>query len=213
MVQLARTQFGGLDILSPTATNYEEIEQILFGILSKGQDIRTAEEVKSYMEELEDDCVMQPLHQAGQPILMDSKYCALLWENPDNSGDPDYMAGIIFELVNDNGQNKFKPAGIIVGDEFEGVLQYRNGCCGGMTEEDKKSAYSMLVFVSQGGKINHQTLDTPVTRQGCLQQFEKLPRGITVSSHEIQHMLDHHHKGPEHKCCHDHSRLPKAKPA
>jgi hypothetical protein len=203
MVQLAQTQFGGLQILSPTATNYDEIEKAIFDILSKGQDIRTAEDAKTYMSELEDDCVMNPLHSEGKPIIIDQRYCALLWENPD------YMAGVIFMLVNKDGQNKFEPAAIVVGDEFEGVFQYRNGCCGGLSQEDKSSAYSMLVFVSQNDQIKHKILDTPITRAECLQRFAKLPHGIKVSSHDIKHMLHHHQHGHDHNCGHDHNGLPK----
>jgi hypothetical protein len=211
MVQLAQTQFGGLQILSPTATNYEEIEAVVFDVLSKGQNVRTAEDAKAYMSELEDDCVMNPLHSDAKPIIIDQSYCALLWENPDAKGNPDYMAGVIFMLVNIDGKDKFEPAAIIVGDEFEGVFQYRDGCCGGLSQEDKSSAYSMLVFVSQNNQINHKILDTPVTRSECLQKFAKLPHGIKVSSHDIKHMLHHHQHGHDHECGHDHKNLPKAK--
>lgn len=217
MIQLAQTQFGGLEILNPTATNYEEIEQVLFGMLRKGQPTRTAEDAQAYMKELEQDCVMNPLHDSNKLIAIDSQYCALLWENADKEdgkkGDPDYMAGIIFMLINQNGQNKFEPAGVIVGDKFEGVLQYRNACCGGKSTTDKSSAYSMLVFIAQDGAIKHKILDTPVTQSGCLQKFAKLPHGIRVSSHDIRHMLSHHHHGPNHQCGEDHKKLPKLRQA
>ena len=209
MVKLTRTQFGGLDILSPTTTNYDEIEEVLFDILSKGKEIRSAEDAKDYMDELEDDCVMRPIHQNGKPIIIDHEYCALLWDNAEHPNDPDYMAGIIFILIEEDGKSKFKRAGVIVGDAFEGVLQVRNPCCKGNTKEDQESAYSMVIFIEQNEQIRHKILDTPVTKSGCLQMFDKLPKGITVSSHEIAHMLDHHHKGPGHDCGHDHGQLPK----
>lgn len=209
MVQLPQTKFGGIEILNPTSTNYEEVGNVLLDILSQGKDIRTAEEAARYMKELEDDCVMTPLHKEGNPILIDSQYCALLWENQDEPGDTDYMAGLIFMLTEENGQNVFKRAGVIVGDEFEGVLQIRNGCCAGLTEEDKSSAYSMIIFIEQNGEIRHKTLDTPVTKQGCLKLLDNLPKGIQISSHQIAHMLSHHRHGPDHKCGHDHGNLPK----
>jgi hypothetical protein len=132
-----------------------------------------------------------------------------LWENQEEKGDPDYMLGIIFQITQNNGQNSAKPAGVIVGNQFEGVLQYRNACCSGSSEKDVQSAYSMLVFVEQNGAIRHKTLDTPVTKASCLRKFENLPKGIEVNSGQIAHMIIHHNKGAGYDCGHDHGKLPK----
>jgi hypothetical protein len=211
MIQLDDITFGGLDVRTPLRSLYGETDDALIDILSKNQDIRDASDAKSYLDSVDDDCKMQPLHNSAEDlVIIDENYCAMMWVDQSDPNNSDLMIAIIFMADRSGGQTKFKPTGVVVGDEFEGVLQFRSTCCRGDNTQDQKSAYSMLIFMEQDGHIVSKTLDTNVTKTGCIKKFERLTDGVNVSSHDLGHYY-RHYLNPHAECGHDHSQMPKLK--
>jgi len=211
MIKLDTVTFGGIDVKTPLRSLYGDTDDVLIDILSQGKEIRNSADAVAYLNSVDDSCKMVPLHKNVEDlIIIDENYCAMMWVDQDDPKNPDLMCAILFMADRSGVQTKFKAVGIVVGNEFEGVLQTRNACCRGDRKEDQESAYSMLIFMIQNGVVKNKTLDTNVTQTGCLKKFDRLPQGINISSHDLEHYY-RHYLDPNAACGHDHSKLPKLK--
>lgn len=197
-------QQGGLIVLNPIQIADEESYNLAMEIINKDPDIRDADDFARLNDYAPDNFIMEPVHTIANPIMIDADRIALLWRDRDEPDDCDLMVGIILELEERaDGSFAKRPCGIIAGDAFQGILQYRCPCCG-----TNETGFSMMFFMANDDDtIGYTTRDTLATEQNKKRLFENVPQGVKVSSHDIAHILQHHnHAG--HACGHDHSLLP-----
>ena len=196
---------GGFITMHPVQIADEAIYDLAFDIIEADDSVRSAADFKKFDEEAPEDFIMQPLHTADDPIMLDEDHVALVWCDPDDPDNADLMVAVILELEElPNGRFNKTPCGIIAGSEFQGVLQYRLPCCG--KDED---GFSMLFLtMNEEGKIEPDTRDALSTEMDHKKLFEKTAEGIVINSHGIEHLLDHH-RHPGQDCDHDHTQLPK----
>lgn len=197
---------GGLIILHPIQIADERIYGQAMDIIERHPERRSAKDFVEFNNDAPNAFLMEPIHTKENPIVMDESHIALVWRDKDEPENVDLMVAIIMEIEKkpEGGYSK-KPCGIIAGDKFQGVVQYRCPCCG-----DNQSGFSMMFFImDEDGKIGFETRDTLATKAGKEKLFEKAPDGVRVDSHQIEHIV-HHHLHPEKACGHDHSHLPQA---
>lgn len=196
---------GGLIVRSPVYIADEDSYNDALDILDADADIVMPEGIKKFNDTYRKDFQLIPVHSSDHPIIVDDGRLALLWCDPDDPDNADGMVCVLMSLEEkaDGGYRK-TPSAVIVGEEFQGVLEYRCPCCG-----DNQTGFSMLVFVeNEDGKIEFDTRDSVATKPGKKRLFENLPGGIVTNSGEIAHILWHHkHDG---HCGHSHDHLPKA---
>lgn len=195
---------GGLIILNPIQIADEDIYHLAMDIINKDLDIRDADDFKRLNDYAPNNFIMEPVHTIQKPIMIDADHIALLWRDRDDPDDCDLMVGVILELEERaDGSFAKRPCGIIVGDAFQGILQYRCPCCG-----TNETGFSMMFFIANDDdSIGYTTRDTLATKDGKKRLFENVPQGVRVSSHEIAHIL-HHYKHADRACGHDHGLLP-----
>jgi len=205
MAQNTINNQGGLVVLNPIQIADEEMYNAAMDIIEADENLRSAEACKSINALTPDNFIMEPVHTLQKPIVVDENHIALLWRDRDDPENPDMMAAILFELVERADRTYAKaPCGVIVGDLFQGIMQYRCPCCG-----DNETGFSMLFFLmNEEGKIEFTTRDALTTKPEKQRLFEKTGQGITVSSGQIAHILHHYaHAGAA--CGHNHAELPK----
>jgi hypothetical protein len=205
MGQQTINEQGGLIILNPLQIADENTYNLAMDVIEADDTIRSAEDFVKVNKGVPANFIMEPVHTLERPIMVDRDHIALLWRDKDDPSNVDMMAAVILELV-ERGDGTFRkvPCGVIAGNDFQGILQYRCPCCG-----DNQSGFSMMFFLkNEKGETEYTTRDTVVTKLSKAKLFESVPQGITVSSSQIQHIL-HHHENFGRACGHDHSHLPR----
>lgn len=194
---------GGLIVRAPVFIADEASFNDALNILDADADIATAEKRKAFNDAHRADFQLEAVHSDTNPIIVDDGRLALLWRDPQDPDNADFMLCVLLKLEKrDDGTYKKTPSAIIAGDQFQGVLEYRCPCCG-----TNQSGFSMLFFVENDqGVIEFDTRDSLATKDSKKRLFENLENGIVTSSHEIKHIL-WHYKNDGH-CGHDHNRLP-----
>lgn len=151
------------------------------------------------------DFSLQPVVEAA--IDINDTHQALIWHDPVNPKDPDYMFSVIIALGLDEQDNLTKKiSGIVCGDKFQGVLMYRKSCC---SETDGVSA---LITTIKGGEHVYNIGDGIGTKPRFKQLFspENAPDSVVFSTEKMKHIFSH---ALGHSCTHDHRHdLPTAIP-
>lgn len=203
MTQQTINDQGGLIIMHPIQVADEEIYETVMNIIEDDPNMRTPESFIQLNKEAPSNFIMEAVHSMDAPILVDQNHMALLWCDKDDPTNPDMMIAVLFELIEREDRTYRKaPCGVIVGNEFQGVLQYRCPCCG-----TNETGFSMMFFLmNDDGRIVVTTRDTMFTENSKKRLFERVEQGVTVSSRLIDDILNHHFGRA---CTHDHGLLPK----
>lgn len=196
---------GGFVTLNPIQIMDEDIYASVMDIIEANPSLYKTDQFSAFNQNAPANFVMDPVHTKERPIIIDRNHFALLWCDRDDPTNADLMAGMLFEVVPQADKTLKKiPCGIIVGDQFQGVMQYRCSCCG-----TNETGFSMMFFLmDEDDKITFTTRDTLATEAVKRRFFENAPAGVTVSSAEIKHILLHN-GNTGHNCGHDHSQLPR----
>lgn len=151
---------------------------------------------------------LKPVHSDENPILMDGNTLAYLWCDPTDPENTDLMLAVTFDIAlktnTSNGQPEISKAlrGIVAGESFEGVLEYRKQCCG-------QNASAMSVFVAlkdDDGELKYAIRDTTLTKPEVQKVFERAPGSVVFSTPHVAHIYSHAKNGMQ--CGHSHDFLP-----
>jgi|GEM_PF-2084839 len=196
---------GSLIVRAPVFIADEDSYHDALDILDADSDIVMADKKAAFNKAHRQDFQLEPVHSDTHPIIVDDGRLALLWQDPQDPDNADFMLCVLFSLENrGDGTYKKTPSAIIAGNQFQGVLEYRCPCCG-----TNQTGFSMLFFIENNkGVIEFDTRDSVETKHGKKRLFEGLDNGIVTSSHEINHILWHHKNGGHGHCGHDHNHLP-----
>lgn len=199
---------GGFIVLNPIQIADEDMYNAVMDIIEADAHFRSAEAFGSLNAMAPRNFIMQPMHKSNDPIMVDADHLALAWCDADEPDNVDKMVAVILKLEERaDGSFDKTPCGIIAGEEFQGVLQYRLPCCG-----SNDTGLSMLFFVMEENdkgedEIVFATRDAYSTDADHRKLFEKTPHGVEINSGGIAHILDHHNN-PGQSCGHSHENLP-----
>lgn len=186
----------------------EESMNDALSILGDNPDLVDIDARERFRNNYKNEFGLKPVHSDENPILMDGNTLAFLWCDPQDPENPDLMLAVTFDIAvktnTANGQPDVSKTlrGIVAGENFEGVLEYRKQCCG-------QNASAMSVFVAlkdDSGELKYAVRDTTLTKAEVQKVFERAPGSVVFSTPHVAHIYSHAKNGMH--CGHSHDFLP-----